>query len=290
MVFYEVNYFRNLVLLKKQMLGQPKYHDIKFFLIAIAFISAFNYYLTWSNIRFNWFLILTYTIDTVQGWLAWWVMRIIIIYLDKKLPYENQPLKRISIQLLLTIPAGLVVISLLTELVSWIAKGRSLPLSFYLFDVFIISIWLLVINGIYIGMHYYIGWKQSEMQRQEDKKLRAAGFTVKHGKENRLIPFYDILGFYAEEGYIVLLTWENKKYFSDKSLDKIEETLPGEFFFRLNRQYIVHRKALTGFKRTGDGKIDVLVNAPEPFPKAIPVSRTRAVIFKTWFQPDENGK
>jgi len=31
-----------------------KYNDVKFFLIAIAFISAFNYYLTWSNIMFNW--------------------------------------------------------------------------------------------------------------------------------------------------------------------------------------------------------------------------------------------
>lgn len=270
------------------MPAQHKYRDVKFFLIAIAFISAFNYYLTWSNISFNWFLILTYSIDTIQGWLAWWAMRSIIIYLDKKMPYDNQPLRRISIQLLLTIPAGLVVISLLTELVSWIAKGRPLPLNFYLFDIFIISIWLLVINGIYIGMHYYAEWKQSELQRQEEKKIRAGGFTVKHGKENRLVPFHDILGFYAEEGYIVLLTWENKKYFPDKSLDKIEETLPEELFFRLNRQYIVHRRAITGFKRTGDGKIDVLVNAFDNFPKAIQVSRTRAVSFKNWFEPDNN--
>ena len=126
------------------------------------------------------------------------------------------------------------------------------------------------------------------MQRQEEKKIRAGGFTVKHGKENRLVTFHDILGFYAEEGYIVLLTWENKKYFPDKSLDKIEETLPEELFFRLNRQYIVHRRAITGFKRTGDGKIDVLVNAFDNFPKAIQVSRTRAVSFKNWFEPDNN--
>ena len=124
------------------------------------------------------------------------------------------------------------------------------------------------------------------MQRHEEKKVRTGGFTVKHGKQNLLVPFTDILGFYAEEGYIVLLTMENKKYFPDKSLDKIEEVLPEESFFRLNRQYIVHRKALTGFKRTGDGKIDVLVNAFENFPKTIQVSRTRAVPFKNWFQPE----
>ncbi len=233
------------------MAATQKYDDVKFFLIAIAFISAFNYYLTYNNIRFNGFLLLTYTIDTVQGWLAWWAVRTIVIYLDKKLPYTNRPLKRILIQLLLTSITGMLIIILLTELVSWIAKGRAAPVSFYLFDVFIIVIWFFVINGIYIGMHYYAEWKQSELRREEEKKVRIGGFTVKHGKQSLLIPFSDVLGFYAEDGYTVLLTWQNKKYFPDRSLDKIEEALPEEWFFRLNRQYIVHRKAITGFKRTG---------------------------------------
>jgi DNA-binding LytR/AlgR family response regulator len=265
------------------MPGQQKYHDIKFFLIAIAFISAFNYYLTYSNIKLNWFLVLTYSIDTVQGWAAWWTVRSIIIYLDKKLPYEQQPLKRIFIQVMITTIAGLLVIILLTELVSLIARGRTVPLSFYLFDIFIFIIWFLVINGIYIGMHYYAEWKQSETERLEEKKIRAGGFTVKHGNQNLLLAFDDILGFYSEDGYTVLLTFQNKKYIPDRSLDKIESALPGELFFRLNRQYIVHRKAVTGFKRMEYGKIDVLVNAPANFPNAIPVSRTKAAGFKNWF-------
>jgi DNA-binding LytR/AlgR family response regulator len=101
-----------------------------------------------------------------------------------------------------------------------------------------------------------------------------------------LFPFADILGFYAEYGYTILLTKENKKYFPDRSLDKIETTLPEELFFRLNRQYILNRKILTGFKRTGNGKIDVLVNAPENLPSSIAVSRTKAVSFKNWFEID----
>ncbi|HET9276680.1 MAG TPA: LytTR family DNA-binding domain-containing protein [Flavitalea sp.] len=269
------------------MAPQHRYHDIKFFLVAIAFISAFNYYLTYNDIKLNWFLVLTYAIDTVQGWLAWWAVRSIIIYLDRKLPYAERPLKRILIQVFVTTAVGLTIIILLTELVSLIARGRTVPISFYLFDIFIILIWFLVINGIYIGMYYYSEWKHSETKRQEEKKLRVEGFTVKQGKHNFYIPFTDILGFYAEEGYTVLLTWDNKKYFPDKSLDRIEEAVPGELFFRLNRQYIVHRKAMTGFKRTGDGKLDVLVNAFDHFPKAIQVRRTRAVSFKSWFQPDE---
>ncbi|HUR11071.1 MAG TPA: LytTR family DNA-binding domain-containing protein [Flavitalea sp.] len=267
------------------MAVQQKYHDVKFFLIAIAFISAFNYYLTYNNIRLNSWLAFTYTLDTIQGWLAWWAVRSIIITLDKKLPYGNDPLKRILVQLVLTTTAGMLIIISLTELASWIVKGRAAPLNFYLFDIFIIVIWFFVINGIYIGMHYYAEWKRSEKQRQEEKKVRAGGFTVKHGKQNLLIPFHDILGFYTEAGNTIVVTSEKKKYFPDRSLDKLEELLPGESFYRLNRQYLVHRKAITGFKRTGDGKIDVMVNATENFPPAIQVSRTRAVGFKNWFEP-----
>ena len=268
------------------MTRHQKYNDVKFFLIAIAFISAFNYYLTWSNIKFNWFLVYTYAIDTIQGWLAWCAVRSIIIYLDKKMPYGNKPLKRILVQLLVTSIAGLLVIILLTELVSWIFRGRPALANFYFFDIFIIVIWFFVINGIYIGMHYYDEWRESERQRQEEKKLRTGGFTVKHGNQNLLLPFADILGFYADEGYTILLTKENKKYFPDRSLDKIEVILPEELFFRLNRQYILHRNVVTGFKRTGNGKIDVLVNAPENLPSSIPVSRTKAVSFKNWFEID----
>ena len=270
------------------MIRHRKYHDVKFFLVAIAFISAFNYYLTWSNIKFNWFLVYTYAIDTIQGWLAWWAVRSIIIYLDKKMPYGNRPLKRILVQLVVTTIAGLLVIILLTELVSWIVRGKPALANFYFFDIFIIAIWFFVINGIYIGMHYYNEWRESERRRQEEKKLRTGGFTVKHGNQNLLFTFADIVGFYAEEGYTILLTKENKKYFPDRSLDKIEPLLPEELFFRLNRQYILHRNVITGFKRVGNGKIDVLINTTENIPSSIAVSRTKAVSFKNWFENNEN--
>lgn len=263
-----------------------KYNDIKFFLIAIAFISAFNYYLTYGNISFNWFLVLTYINDTVQGWLAWWAVRSIIIYLDKRMPYTASPLRRILIQFLLTTAAGMLVIISLTELSSWIVKGEPALLNFYTFDIFIFFIWFIVINGIYVGMHYYDELKESERAREEEKRVRTGGFTVKHGRENLQIPFEDVLGFYVDDGYTMLLTRQYKKYFPDKSLDKIEEMLPAEWFFRLNRQYIVHRSAVNGFKRTSDGKIDVLVTAAGNFPESIPVSRIKAAAFKNWFHPE----
>ena len=160
-------------------------------------------------------------------------------------------------------------------------------LIFNTLDIFIFIIWFFVLNGIYIGLHYYSEFKESEHQRQEEKKLRAGGFSVKYGNQNLLIAFNDIMGFYSEDGYTYLQTWQEKKYVTDRSLDKTQELLPEEIFFRLNRQYMLHRNTMTGFKKTGDGKLDILVKATGNIPSTIGVSRNRAVQFKKWFQPEE---
>ncbi|MCB0376841.1 MAG: hypothetical protein KDD04_13065, partial [Sinomicrobium sp.] len=91
---------------EKTKISNPYHPDIPLFLILIPFISAFNYYLTYTNVRFNWFLLLTFSIDTVQGYLAWWGVRAFILYLDKKIPYRKGSVKRIVVQLVCTLIIG----------------------------------------------------------------------------------------------------------------------------------------------------------------------------------------
>ena len=264
----------------------PYYPDVALFLLFIPFISAFNYYLTYSNIRLNSFLLLTFTIDTVQGYLAWWAVRSIIIYLDKRWQYEKGGYLRIVLQLIITTFVGLFIISILTELVSWIAKGKPAPLTFYTIDLFIISIWFFVINGIYVGLHYFNLWQKSEERRKEEARLKSDGFVARQGKQEIRLAFEEIAGFYVDSEYSVVCLNSGKKYYLDKSLDKVENDLPAGIFFRLNRQFMLHRQMISGFRRVENGKIIALTNNKENFPPEIPVSRTKAPSFKTWFRPD----
>lgn len=262
------------------------YPDVALFLILIPFISAINYYLTYSKIRLNWFLLLTFSIDTVQGYLAWWAVRFFILYLDKKWPYGKKPLPRIIFQLISTTIIGLFIISILTELVSWIARGKPATIDFYTFDLFIIGIWFFVINGIYIGLHYYNEWRKAEEKRQEESRVKLEGLVVRHSKQDIKLNFEEIAGFYVNDEYVVVSHNNGKKYYLDQSLDKMEKNLPTSIFFRLNRQFILHRQVITGFKRAENGKLEVL-NKHENFPPEITVSRARASAFKSWFRPDE---
>jgi DNA-binding LytR/AlgR family response regulator len=263
------------------------YHpDIAIFLILIPFISAFNYYLTYSNIQFSLFLLLTFAIDTVQGYLAWWGVRSFIFYLDKKWPYDRGFLSRSLIQLAGSLIIGLLIISVLTELVSWIAKGKPAPLNFYSIDLVIISIWFFVITGIYTGLRYYNLWQHSEATRQEENRAKSEGLVVKQGKQEIRLNFKELAGFYVDEDYAVACHISGKKYYMGQSLDKIEKTLPKNNFFRLNRQFILHRQMVSGFSRSENGKILVLPNKHESFPSEILISRTKAPAFKAWFRPE----
>jgi hypothetical protein len=261
------------------------YHpDIWVFLIAIPFISAFNYYLTYSNIQFNSFLLLRFTIDTLQGYVAWLLVRWVIFSLDQKIPYKPDFLKRIAIQIITTMIVGLGFLALSTELLSILIKGETAPLHFYTKDLVIISIWFFVINGFYVGMFFYRQWESAETEKQS-LKPEMDGFPVRTGNQLLLVKFSEIDLFLVEEDYVQLVSSSGKNYLLDLSLDKIEQKLSPIDFFRVNRQYIVSRQIVTGFKRLENGKLLVQVKCDIKSPEELTVSRTKAPAFKSWFLP-----
>lgn len=260
------------------------YPDVPIFLALIPVINIFNYYLTYSNIRLNGFLALTFTIDTLQGYAAWLSVRYLILYYDKVLPYGKKPLRRILVQLISTTLLGLLVISLLTELTSWIARGRPADAHFYTRDLVIISVWFFVINGIYIGMHYYNEWQRSEARRREENRLKAEGLMVKLGRQDIQLGYDELAGFYVDGDHVLACTANGRKYYIDQPLGQLKEELPASLFFRLNRQFILHRQMVAGFERAENGKVQALLRAENiNFPPRISVSRTKAPAFKKWF-------
>ncbi len=236
-----------------------------------------------------------------MGYIAWLLIRAVILYLDKKLPYQPHFAKRLLVQLILTIVACLTPIILLTELVNWLATDKPVPSSFYRTDIFIFVIWVFVTNGIYIGIYFYRQWQLAEKgkqqnllllqeqkkMRQEESRIQQEGFTVKLGKKDMNLAFDEIRAIYVDGDYTVTCDMDGKKYFMELSLDKLEKTVPSKWFFRINRQYILHRQSIAGFERIENGKLNVLVKPVDTLPSLIVISRLRAPAFKEWFQSEK---
>ncbi|WP_304517154.1 LytR/AlgR family response regulator transcription factor [Cecembia rubra] len=262
-----------------------RYHpDILVFLFAIPIINAINFHLTYANISFNSFFINRFLIDLVQGYLAWWIVRWLILTLDKKIPYSADPIKRISIQLLLTTFAGLFFIASTTEILSILIKGEFAPIDFYTKDLLIIAVWFLVINGYYIGMYFFHEW-QASIQNSDQFNPKGTGLNVKTGNKNLLVKFPEIFYIKVDGDYVQLTDFSNNKYYLDSSLDKIEKMLPELDFFRINRQILVHRQLVKGFKRIENGKLEVQLEGEFSSLPDLTISRTKAPAFRTWFMP-----
>lgn len=260
-----------------------KYNDGLLFLVLIPIINTINYHLTYSRIRWDWYTYTTYAIDTVSGFIAWWIIRKVILWLDKKLPYSRAPIKRIGLQILYTNILAQGFIILQTELINALFGDGPLPRNFYTYNLFIFFIWILVINGIYIGIYFFDQWKKMSLLRESDKNLRSKGFEVQLGKTVETVPFLNIAAILVSEGTTYLITTDDKNFVLDNSLNKILPKLPSEYFFRLNRRCIVHRQILQGYKKDTNGKLQVFVHKGNLLNDTYIVSRLTAPSFKKWF-------
>jgi hypothetical protein len=266
------------------MANQSHATELRLFPVLIPLINVFNYYLTYNNIQFDRHTFLTFMLDTLMGYVAWIAVHVIIVYLDKRLPFAENIAKRLTVQIVTTVIAGMSVIIILTVLAHIAFSSGPIPPSFFYFDVFIISVWFLVINGIYISLYLFRQWREAENKRIEENKIKAGGLMVRSGKQEFMLDFGEISGFIVDGEYIACITTGGKKFLMDQSMDKLEKQTPSAWFFRMNRQFMVHRQIISGYEKGDNGKLNVLLKS-NAFPEAINVSRTRAATFKNWFQP-----
>lgn len=256
--------------------------DIKLFIVLIPIINFVNYFITYDYVKLNTYFFLTLLVDTLQGYLTWLIIRYVIIRMEKKSPLLHFTFRRLFLQLFYTCLSGLIFIILATELLNAIAKEEPVPLNFYQLDIWLYAIWILVVNGIYIGMYYYLIWKNSEKINQ----LKTDGISVKIGAKNTKIIMNDIYGFYVEDGLSFVIDRNFKTYIINSSLDNLEKILPPSLFFRVNRKFILHRHSITSFKRIENNKLVIALNESSFFPDEIYISRLKAPAFKKWFEED----
>jgi len=85
---------------------------------------------------------------------------------------------------------------------------------------------------------------------------------------------------YTADEKVSAYTFDNRRYPLDKSLDVLSGMLPEENFFRINRQYIISRDAVTDMTIWYGSRL--LVNLSVETPEKIIVSKSRVPLLKKW--------
>ena len=115
---------------------------------------------------------------------------------------------------------------------------------------------------------------------------RVAGYTthfVIPMKGDKLLPVSVdmILFFYIADGNVKAVMTDGKEYLFTQTLDELADSLDPALFFRINRQYLISRKAVQDIDLWFNGRL--AINLIVPTLDRILVSKARVPDFKTWF-------
>lgn len=100
------------------------------------------------------------------------------------------------------------------------------------------------------------------------------------GSKTVVIEMDQIALVHSENKMNKVYTFDQKSYLVEYTLDELLHNLKDEPFFKISRQMIVNRKAVTGFKNHSSNRLILSLNIP--FDHDIIVSKERSPKFKAW--------
>ncbi len=107
-------------------------------------------------------------------------------------------------------------------------------------------------------------------------------FLVQYGQKIKKVETQEIAYFYAMDKNVFLTTLQNHTYPIDYTLDKLQETLDPEKFFRINRKIIISFESIKNMIPYSRSRIKIELSPTEPKDVEALVSVERASDFKEW--------
>ena len=112
-----------------------------------------------------------------------------------------------------------------------------------------------------------------------EKKYRTR-FLISGATSYFKLDVKEIAWFSTENRVTTAFTFEGKSHIVDLTIEKLEEQLDPDTFFRTNRSTIVHINGIRKFENHFGGKL--MLRLVHPFEEPITISRLKATEFKEW--------
>jgi DNA-binding LytR/AlgR family response regulator len=106
-------------------------------------------------------------------------------------------------------------------------------------------------------------------------------FVVKVGEYLKVVPTETIRYFVSSEGSTEVCTQENRRFILDQPLEQLEQVVDPLAFFRLNRAYLVHQRAIQEIVHFSNSRLKISL-LPAPVEGPVLVSRERVPAFREW--------
>jgi len=159
--------------------------------------------------------------------------------------------------------------------------------SFLYLELPLVFIFCTLLNLIYTTLYNWksiLELKQSSERWKPEMKYRPGlrQYSVQTGATVINIPAESVAYFIVLEKQTFLVSIEGKRYLYPSTVSKLEEILPAENFFRLNRQVIATKFSIRQYKNTGTRRLTVDLDPSPGVP--VYVAKERASAFGRWMQ------
>lgn len=121
---------------------------------------------------------------------------------------------------------------------------------------------------------------KQQMAFEMMSKAYKTRFIVKMGDNLSSIKVEDIGYFTAEDGIVILVSKEGKRFPIDYTMDALEDVLNNELFFRVNRKMILHIDQILQVQSYFNGRLKIKIKLT--LSDDCIVSRERVNEFKKW--------
>ncbi|QED37504.1 response regulator transcription factor [Antarcticibacterium arcticum] len=112
---------------------------------------------------------------------------------------------------------------------------------------------------------------------ERDYKKR---FTVKVGQHLKMINIEEICCFYSENKGTYILTSEGRNYLMETTMDQLEDELPPDTFFRVNRKFYININSIRDIIAYSNSRLKIKLHHTTD--EEIIVARERVKDFKAW--------
>lgn len=119
---------------------------------------------------------------------------------------------------------------------------------------------------------------QHMLQDQQAESINR--FVIKYGGKIKMVELDEIAYFYIESKVTLLKTFSGRSYALDYNLEELDDLLPPQNFFRINRSCIVQVSAIEEMHRLSKSRIKLTLNPPANF--EVIASSEKSSEFKKW--------
>ena len=102
--------------------------------------------------------------------------------------------------------------------------------------------------------------------------------------QNKVMPIdvSEIAFFHSSNGIVFQHLFSSQKYIQNETLENFENYLDPKKFYRANRQFLIHRKAVKKVEQIENRKLKVILTQPSP--EEIVISKAKSSAFIKWLE------